>query len=281
MNVLILGSEGLLGKYLAESFKREFKVYAASHGDLNIVNYERFYLFVKENKIDICINCAGITNIYFCEKNPEESLKINAYAPGELAKISKEMNIKFVHISTGFVFNGEKKEEYIETDSPEPKTVYGFSKFKGEILILENNPDALIIRTDEIFGYGNFTPGHNVIGFTIKKIIEGKDVSLYNILTSPTYALDLSLKILELLKKDKNVSGILHLVNTGILSYIEVAKMINDYLKKNVKINVRNDLLIEKIPKNCALKSIRLKEIGIREMPPFEDALKRCIKEFL
>ncbi|MEO0234011.1 MAG: NAD(P)-dependent oxidoreductase [candidate division WOR-3 bacterium] len=281
MKVLILGSGGLLGKYLAETFKREFKVFAPSHSDLNIVNYERFYLFVKENKIDVCINCAGITNIYYCEKNPEESLKINAYAPSELAKISKELNIKFVHLSTGFVFNGEKGEEYVESDSPEPKTVYGFSKFKGEILILENNPDALIVRTDEIFGYGNFTPGHNVIGFTIKKILDGKDVSLYNILTSPTYAFDLSLKIEELLKKDKTVSGILHLVNVGMVSYIEVAKIIKDYLKKDVKINIRNDDLIEKIPKNCALKSMRLKDLGIKDMPPFEDALKRCIKKFL
>lgn len=281
MNILILGGGGLLGKYLSKTFEKEYRVFTPSHSDLNITNFERYRSFVKQNNISICINCAGITNIYYCEKNPEESLKINAHSPGELAKISKEFNIKFVHLSTGFVFNGEKQEEYVETDLPEPKNVYGFSKYKGEILILENNPDALIIRTDEIFGYGGFTPGHNVIGFTIKKIIEGKDISLYDILTSPTYALDLSLKIQELMKKNINVSGILHIVNAGIFSYIDVAKMIKDCLKKNVNINIRNDELIGKIPKNCALKSIRLKKLGINEMVPFENALKRCIKEFL
>jgi len=281
MNVLILGSGGLLGKYLSGIFEKSNRVFKPSHSELNILNYEEFHSFIKKNKIEVCINCAGLTNIYYCEKHPDEALKVNSYSPAEMAKISKEFGCKFIHLSTGFVFNGEKKTEYVESDLPEPKTVYGFSKYKGEILILENNPDSLIIRTNEIFGYSNFTPGHNVIGFTIKKILEGKDVSLYNITTSPTYALDLSLKIEEILRKKPNFSGILHLVNKGFVSYIDVAKFIKDFLKKDVKINVRNDELIEKIPKNCALKSEKLENLGIEIMPTFEDALKRSIKEFL
>lgn len=281
MNVLILGSGGLLGNYLSKVFQKNNRVFTPSHGELNILNYEQFYSYFKEKKIELCINCAGLTNIYYCENHTEEALKVNSYAPAEIAKISKEFGCKFMHLSTGFVFNGEKKTEYVESDLPEPKTVYGFSKYKGEILILENNPDSLIVRTDEIFGFGNFTPGHNVIGFTIKKILDGKDVSLYNITTSPTYALDLSMKIEELSRKNLNFSGVLHLVNKGFVSYIDVANFIKDFLKKDVKINVRNDELIEKIPKNCALKSEKLENLGIESMPSFEDSLKRCIKEFL
>ncbi len=281
MNILILGSGGLLGKYLVKTLGMKRKIFATTHKELNILDSDSYYNFIKKNKIDVTINCAALTNIYKCENNKEEALKINAYAPAKLSLISKDLNVKFIHFSTGFVFDGRKESEYCEDDIPSPQTLYGYSKYRGEEMIIKENQNSLIIRTDEIFGYADFVPGHNVIGFTIKHILEDKPVALYDIYTSPTYALDLSKKIDEIFQKNIDIDGILHIVNRGKFTYIQVAKMINKILKKDIEINVRNDELNKNLPKNCSMKSIRLNSLNLEELPDFEDALKRCIKEFL
>ena len=280
MKVLVLGRNGLLGSYLVSNSERKDKIFTPSRNELNIKDTQKFYKFIKENSIEMCVNVSGVTNVYLCETNVEEAFKVNAYAPAECAKICFDNSVRFIHLSTGFVFDGKKNEPYTESDTPGPVNAYGGSKYRGELFILRENPEALIIRTDEIFGRGASTLGHNIIGYIINQILGKKTVMLYSIKTSPTYANDLA-KFIWSIKERKDIKGILHAVNRGSFTYFEIAETIAKLLKSNVTLRKRNDVLKYKIPENCSLESERFKDLSIPEMKTFEEAMKECLKEFL
>jgi len=280
MRVLLLGCNGLLGSYFVESSNKRDKVFSPGKNELNIKNTQKFYEFIKENSIEMCVNVSGVTNIYLCETNIEEALKVNAYAPAECAKICLDNSVRFIHISTGFVFDGKKNTPYVESDTAAPINAYGESKYRGELFILRENPEALIIRSDEIYGRGSSTLGHNIIAYIINHILNKKTLMLYSIKTSPTYAYDLA-KFIWLMKERRDVTGILHATNKGSYTYFEIAEMIGKLLKSKVTIKKRSDILKYKIPENCSLESERFNELQIKEFRPFDDAMKDCLKEFL
>lgn len=280
MRILILGHSGLLGSYLGKTAEKRDVIFMPEHRELNIKDSQKFFEFLKNNGIELCINASGMTNIFLCETNVEEAFKVNSYAPAEAAKICAGEGVRFIHISTGFVFDGKKDAPYLESDEPGPINAYGASKYRGELFVLRENPDALVIRTDEIFGRSDYTSGHNVLCYMVNQIIAGRSVALYNIRTSPTYGHDLAL-FLWSLKERGDVKGILHAVNSGACTYAEAAEIAAKIVKAKAVVRRRSDILRYKIPENCSLKSERFKELNLREMRPFEEALKECMKEFL
>ncbi|MGE3062927.1 MAG: NAD(P)-dependent oxidoreductase [bacterium] len=280
MRILVLGHSGLLGSYLESTADKNDVLFFPDRKELNIKDTQKFYDFIREKKIEMCINASGITNIYLCETNVEEAFKVNAYAPAECAKIAKEESVRFIHISTGFVFDGKKHTPYVESDSPSPINAYGESKYMGELFILRENPNALILRTNEIFGRTSSTFSHNVIAYIINQILANKTIAVYPIKTSPTYGLDLA-EFIWSIKKFKDIKGILHAVNSGSFTYAEAAELAAKYIKGKAVIKNRNDMLKYKMPENCSLESERISNLNIPKIRSFEDALKECVREFL
>jgi dTDP-4-dehydrorhamnose reductase len=279
MKILVLGQSGLLGSYLAQSADKKDKVFFPDRNQLNIKDTQKFYKFIAENEIELCINASGLTNVYLCETNVSEAFKVNAYAPAECSKICFEKGVRFIQISTGFVFDGKKGSPYIESDTPSPINAYGESKYRGELFIQRDNQDALIVRTNEIFGKGLSTLGHNMMGYMITQILTGKGIIVYPIRTSPVYALDLSKFLWSI--KDKKIKGIIHAVNSGSFTYVEIAEMISKLLKSKSGIKKRSDILKYKLPEDCSLETERFKELNLTELRPFQEAIKDCLKEFL
>lgn len=280
MNVLIMGQSGLLGSYLKRTADKKDELFLPERNELNIKDTQKFYEYIKKNKIDLCINAAGLTNVYLCETNVEEAFKVNAYAPAECAKICREEKSRFVHVSTGFVFDGKKISSYVESDIPSPINAYGESKYRGELFILRDNPDALILRTDELFGRSASSAGHNVIAYIIGQLLSGKTATLYPIKTSPTYGYDLA-KFIWSLKREPEVKGILHAVNKGAFTYAEVTEIAARLTKTKASVRTRNDVFKYKVPQNCSLESEKIKSVNLPEMRCFEDALKDSLREFL
>ena len=172
-------------------------------------------------KPDIVINVAAYTDVDGCESEKEKAFAINAEGMRHVALGASRCGAKVVYLSTDYVFDGKKREPYLEDDPPAPLNVYGWSKLKGEQYVRELSENGLIIRTQWLYGkYGkNFV-------FTILRLAREKDVLsiVDDQAGAPTYTVDLSRVISVLIQK--GARGIFHVVNSDICSWHAFSKAI-------------------------------------------------------
>ena len=171
-------------------------------------------------EFDALINTAAQTNVDRCETQVEEAFALNGEAPRVLAEICAVKKARFIHISTDYVFDGEKREPYTEEDVARPISVYGASKREGERLALEANDRALIVRVSWVFGPDR----PSFIDWAMKQAREHDEVkAIADKWATPTYTLDLA-QMLKPLIAEGTPSGILHLANGGECSWQEYAQ---------------------------------------------------------
>jgi len=187
--------------------------------DFDIADAVRVRAFLLDLKPAIVINAAAYTDVDGCEENREHAFEVNGTAPGYIAEACHESGSLFIHYSTDYVFNGERKE-YFESDTPDPLNVYGESKLLGERLIQENHDNFLIIRTSWLFG----PHGRNFVDTMMALSRQMDQVKVVNDqFGRPTYTKDLAFKTHELLGKEP---GIYHVTNDGTCSWFEFAQAI-------------------------------------------------------
>ncbi len=216
MKIWILGADGLLGKELcALCAKREIS-YLATGRQVNILDQKQLEFFVKEHAPSHIINCAAYTNVDLAEKEQNEAFAINADGPKYLAQVAKEQTIHLLHLSTDYVFNGEKNSAYTEEDLCNPKTIYGKSKYLGEQQILKELPTACIVRTSWLIG----ARGKNLLSNLSSLMQTNEHLQIDNTQVSRlTSVVDLSKALLELLHS----WGIWHFANRGEITRFQVA----------------------------------------------------------
>src|SRR6476619_4718164 len=130
--VVIVGAGGRLGAALAREYAQAFDVVGFNHAQLDLGNPEQLRATLGALDFDALINTAAQTNVDRCETHQEEAFALNAEAPRVLAEISATKRARFIHISTDYVFDGEKRQPYGEQDEARPISVYGESKREGE-----------------------------------------------------------------------------------------------------------------------------------------------------
>ena len=166
------------------------------------------------------VNCAAMTNVDLCESQRSQAFAINAEAPKQLAEICSEKKAKLIHFSTDYVFDGEKREAYVETDLTKPISVYGESKRAGEENVLAVQDRHLVARVSWIFGPDR----QSFIDAMIKRARENDHIdAIADKVSTPTYTRD----IVEMLSRffDADVpGGILHFANSGECSWQEYAQ---------------------------------------------------------
>ena len=152
-NILVTGSKGQVGSELqALSSNYDYTFFFTDRDTLDITNKEAIKNFTQENSIDIIINAAAYTAVDKAEEDKANADKVNHLATQYLAEIAKEQNIKLIHISTDYVFNGENFKPYTEDDTTNPNGVYGATKLEGEKAMQAINPkDSIIIRTSWVY----------------------------------------------------------------------------------------------------------------------------------
>src|ERR1700716_2538663 len=150
--IVIVGAGGRLGAALVREYAKHFDVVGFNHAQLDLGAPEQMRATLGGLEFDALINTAAQTNVDRCETHQEEAFAINGDAPGVLAEICARKKARFIHISTDYVFDGEKREPYTEEDEAEPISVYGESKGAGERRALEANERALIVRVSWVFG---------------------------------------------------------------------------------------------------------------------------------
>ncbi len=234
--ILVTGKDGQLGfelNQIRNDFNNSFDFLFVGRQELDLSKPETVSSFIKNHQPKFLINCAAYTAVDKAETEVELAFEINSSSPSEMAKACKEINCQLIHISTDYVFDGEKKAPYQTADKTNPINVYGTSKAKGEELILENNPKAIIIRTSWVYS----SHGKNFVKTMMKLMREKEEISVVeDQIGNPTNAADLAKAILQIVTKLNdnstfNHSSIYHYSNTGNISWFQFAKEIQGIIK--------------------------------------------------
>lgn len=226
--ILITGARGQLGTELAKLLPDSVLTDVA---ELDITNLTAVQSFVKEKGINTIINCAAYTAVDKAEDDVELATKINVLGPENLAKTG----CKIVHVSTDYVFDGKGHKPYTPEDETNPVSVYGKTKRAGELAVLQNAKEAVIIRTAWLYSpYGN-----NFVK-TMRRL--GAEKESLNVVAdqigSPTYAADLAKAIVHILPQiNEKTRGIYHFTNEGICSWYDFATEIMDQSGLKCQVN--------------------------------------------
>lgn len=285
--VLVIGSNGQLGTELVKTLtKQKIPFLGLDHSQIEVKNHEETRKRVERINPYILINTSAFHKVDLCEEQPEEAFEVNSLAVRNLAEICRDERIKLVHLSTDYVFDGNKKTPYIEDDLPNPLGVYGNSKLSGEYFVKNILNEHFIIRTSAIQGISKSSvKGSNFIETMLKL---GREKGLVKVVDdqviTPTYAVDLAYKIIELASTKK--FGTYHVTNEGELSWFDFAKKIFkggglDVQVEPISIRDASVLFNYKIdrPAYSALSSINLKNIGSKRMRNINDALNAYFEE--
>lgn len=260
-----------------ESFGDE--VLAFDHSSLDISNPELVELEVHRQSPDAIINCAAWTDVDGCEREPERSDAVNAGGPKNLAKAANAVKAVFVTISTDYVFDGYKPEGfYTQDDSPNPISVYGQSKLRGEQQSQLVNPRAIIVRSGFIFGPG----GKNFLSLIPAPLSRSEQVkAISDAWGTPTYAIDLAKRLRELCRL--NEPGIYHVVNEGPgASYQEFAQAAAEDIgaDRSLVKGILSETLSRPAPRprNSRLRCLISAERGLDPLPFWRDALREYLR---
>ncbi len=282
MKVLVTGGNSQFAKSMRVRQKyQNLVVDYVSKSDLDITDYENWQLTLDEYAPEVVINAAAYTNVEAAEEHEIEAFAVNKDGAAFGALACKKANIKFVHLSTDYVFDGKGKQPLSETDPTDALNVYGASKREGERVVLEANAAALVIRISWLyspFGKNFYT--------TMRDLFSSKDqVSVVNDqIASPTNAIHLAenlCSILPDLKVNESLHGIMHYAEEGEASWFDFASEIHRLSEAKCElVPVDSDFFKTKAerPKYSKLNNEKFKNIGQIKPLPWEKALEECFR---
>lgn len=232
MHVLIIGANGMLGRALQKQFEAD-QVVAWDRNELDITDREQVMEHLPICEPEIVINAAAYTNVEKAEEEEAIANKVNGDAVGYLAEACAKLNIPLVHISTDYVFDGENKDGFTETDVPRnPLNAYGRSKLLGEQLLQKHTEKFWLIRTAWLFG----PQGKNFVETMINLGQQKSELKVVDDQRGcPTYTRDLAKAIFKM-THEQAPYGIYHLTNSGSASWAEFAKEIFKIMQMPVNV---------------------------------------------
>ncbi len=290
--IYMAGAGGMLGLAFYKEFKNNYEVLATDK-DLNedwlkhldFRNYDSYFKQVSDFSPDWLFHIGAYTDLEFCEINSEDTYITNTESVKNATKISNQLGIPLLYVSTAGIFDG-KKATYDETDQPVPLGHYGNSKYLGEVYVQENCQNFIICRAGWMMGGGE-AKDKKFVQKLISQIKEGKQ-TLHIVDDkdgTPTYTHDFAKNSRALI--ESNHRGLFNMVCGGLTSRYEVATELLSILNLNQKIaieKVSSDFFKEEYfaerPACERLVNKRLNDIGLNLMRDWKIALKDCIKEY-
>lgn len=272
---ILLGSGGMLGSDVkAELEAQNINYKAYDYPEVDVTNIDTLRDVITSD-VDVVINCTAYTAVDQAESNVERCRGINAIGPKNIATLCKEADAKLVHISTDFVFDGDKEGCYYEDDKPNPISVYGVTKQEGDEFVQEIMDKYFILRTAYLFGIN----GNNFIETMIKL----SDKELLTVINdqkgSPTHSKDLAKAIIAVSKTDDY--GIYHATSEGEATWYEFAKYVFEQM--NLDVNLQPCSTEEyptpaKRPHNSVLENTHFKENGVFTFPDWHVAVDEYLE---
>lgn len=290
----VLGAGGQVGRCLVRLIDAapDLKLcFALTRSDVDLTDSENLDEAIRvqleqpaASGVEVVINAAAFTKVDACETEAEVAYQTNALAPAEWSRQLAERGVRLIHISTDYVFAGNGTRPYGEGDPTDPKTVYGASKRAGELAVLANDPEALVVRTSWVFG-----PGRNFVAAIIGQAIKRRKGEAEGPLTvvddqhgAPTAAEDLSFALLAIARqtRDEWGGGLLHLRNRGETTWFGFAREILDQ-------SGFEDIGIDPVPTSAFETPAPRPAFSVLDcswaeskgivMPTWDDALKRYL----
>jgi dTDP-4-dehydrorhamnose reductase len=293
MKILLFGKNGQLGWELERFLTPLGKTTSFSSKELDVKNFAKLKNTIHTIKPNIIVNASAYTAVDRAEQEPEIAMQVNAYAPTVMAEAAKNINAVFIHYSTDYVFDGEKKTPYIETDKTNPLNVYGQSKLEGEHAISQVGGVHVILRTSWVYSMR----GEN---FATKVLSWAKQKETLQIVTdqvgSPTWAralADVTSKMIanslpDVVHYFSDKSGLYHVGGLGSVSRFDFANEIlrlmptGKYVTQNLLPALTSDFptpahrpLFTSL--NCSLFE---KTFGL-QLPAWNEALKSAMSEYI
>jgi dTDP-4-dehydrorhamnose reductase len=275
---LVTGAGGLLGRCVAQRLiGAGWQVDARDHTRLDITREADVRSAVEQTGPAVIINCAAMTNVDRCEEEPEWAFSVNEYGAGLLAQAASDIGAGIAHISTDYVFDGEKEGFYTQEDETRPLSVYAESKLGGEVAVCEAARQSYIVRSSWIFGPRGKNFGSRVVelaraGKPLKGVVD--QVSI------PTYAPDLAERIVEILEMG-GPPGVYQVTNTGPATWHEFALVA-------LKLAGLGETPVERVtraqlgqpaarPKNSAMRCLLSEKLGLPALRHWRDSLREFI----
>jgi dTDP-4-dehydrorhamnose reductase len=277
--VLVVGANGQLGNDCLEVFK-DYGVVGLDLPDIDITSLDSIKSAVQKYNPTVIVNCAAYTNVDGAENDINAATIVNAVGPENLAKISAAEGIFLVHISTDYVFSGDRKlpESSVESDNANPVSVYGKTKLAGEQGVKANTENYAILRTAWLYGIN----GKNFLK-TMLMLAKSDSECVIRVVSdqfgSPTFSLTLARQIKEVV--DNKAVGVFHATGEGYCSWYEFAKTFLEMF--GVPFAMEPCTTSEyptpaKRPSNSILENYRLKELNINVMKAWQDDLNEFVK---
>jgi len=221
MRILVTGGAGMLGTDLLKRLAQGHEAKGVDLVDVDILDEAGTRDIVADVGPDWVIHCAAFTNVDGCEKEPEKAFSVNAEGARNVAKACWSAGARLLYVSTDYVYDGRKKEPYVETDPPAPLNTYGKSKLKGEHEVLGVVTNALIVRTSWLFGEN----GPNFVKAILGQVGKKKELEVVaDQVGNPTYTPDLADALARLVERE--AEGIYHVSNSGSCSWFEYARKV-------------------------------------------------------
>ncbi|MBL0328571.1 MAG: NAD(P)-dependent oxidoreductase [Bacteroidetes bacterium] len=245
--ILITGSNGLLGQKLIHAYvkRKDVEVIATSLGanrmhltsgytyeSLDITNKLKVEAIIKKYQPDTVINTAAMTNVDACETKREECWAINVTAVQNIVDVLTQYkpDSQLIHLSTDFIFDGNKGSEYVETDIPNPLSYYAQSKFESEKILQKSSINWAIARTIIVYGIADNMSRSNIVLWAKDALTKGQKINVVDDqFRSPTLAEDLAAGCI--LIADKKATGIYHLSGPKTMSILELVYSVANFWK--------------------------------------------------
>ncbi|TNJ59744.1 dTDP-4-dehydrorhamnose reductase [Paenibacillus hemerocallicola] len=278
MKILVTGYTGQLGYDVVRyGLEAGFTMLGVGSKELDITEPEEVARYVKKVNPDVIIHCAAYTAVDKAEDDKNTCWNVNVEGTKNLACAAKEVNAKFMYISTDYVFNGEGEYPFKETDVSSPMCYYGLTKLQGEKVVEKLLDNWFIVRISWVFGIN----GNNFVKTMLRLAETRNELNVVgDQFGSPTYTLDLARLLIEMIQSDKY--GTYHASNEGFCSWADFASEIIRQAHKDIQVN---SITTEEYPtravrpKNSRMSKQKLVDSGFRPLPKWQDAVRRYLDD--
>jgi dTDP-4-dehydrorhamnose reductase len=284
MKVVVIGGNGQLGCDLVRAFSsRGAEVASLTREDIEVSDPTSVEAALVKARPEIVVNTAAFHDVEACENDPQRAFAVNAFGARNLALSTAKHGIKLIHLSTDYVFDGEKGQPYVEEDSPCPLNCYGNSKVSGEFFIQTLGKDYAVVRVSGLYGTAPCLgkKGINFVKLMLKLARERGQVKVVtDEFVTPTYTLAAAEQIVKLSSAD--VTGLFHLTPQGGCSWYEFAEAIFHLTQTQVKLLPATETdFPAKVPRPrySVLDNKHLRACGLDIMPEWRECLKSYLRE--
>lgn len=276
MRVLVTGAGGQVGRELQHAF-RDHHLVAADHAVVDVTDAAAVHAAITGIRPDVIVHAAAWTAVDACESDPERAERVNTLGTQHVAKAAREVGARVYYLSTDYVFDGTKPTPYVETDPPNPQSVYGRSKLGGEQAIDER---SAVVRTSWVCG----RHGPNMVKTILRLASEHDRLTFVDDQRGhPTFADDLAGMIVRLAEGE--LTGVFHVTNQGAVSWYEFARAVLESAGLDpervapITAAALDPPRPAPRPANSVLENAALAAAGLELLPDFHEPLARLVAE--